>query len=310
MFAKPGMQRGNFIIVAVVSSVLAAATTWAAEGPRAEPQSGGATGKPTGTEADDLALILRRLKADFANPESTYPHDVHGPNSPRGSDWLSDLEADGHWTDIRYERFGSNMHLGRLGQMAAAYANPSSPDYHSQKIRDGAVRALQYWLDKARPRQDEWWQNTVGVPQMLSRILVPLEDVLPAELVRPCLAYFVAPSEKDPLYSRAALSYPQQQLVRGALMRSADDVAAASEIMQSILRVRTDEGIQRDFSFHQHGPQLYNGGYGLTMVSDMCNYATVLRGTRYALRPRQAHVACRSSVGGQRAHDPGQDARL
>ena len=52
--------------------------------------------------------------------------------------------------------------------------------------------------------------------------------------------------------------------------------------MQRIIRVRTDEGIQRDFSFHQHGPQLYNGGYGLTLMVDMINYATLLRGTRYA----------------------------
>ena len=52
--------------------------------------------------------------------------------------------------------------------------------------------------------------------------------------------------------------------------------------MQRIIRIRTDEGIQRDFSFHQHGPQLYNGGYGLTFMIDMCNYATVLAGTRYA----------------------------
>jgi hypothetical protein len=282
MDASLWMQGGDVAIVTVVSSILAAATAWAAEGLRAEPPSTGAIGKPTGGEADDLALILARLKADFANPESTYPHDVHGPNSPRGSDWLATLEADGHWADIRYERFGSNRHLGRLGQMAAAYANPSSPDYHSQQVRDGALRALQYWIDEARPGQDQWWQNTVGIPQMLSRILVPLEDVLPAELMHQCLAYFTAPAEKDPLYSRAALSYPQQQLIRGALLRSADDVATASEIMQGILRVSTDVGVQRDFSFHQHGPQLYNGGYGLTLVSDMCNYATVLRGTRYA----------------------------
>ncbi len=65
-------------------------------------------------------------------------------------------------------------------------------------------------------------------------------------------------------------------------MRSAEDVAAASEAMQRIIRIRTDEGIQRDFSFHQHGPQLYNGGYGLTLMVDMVNYATLLRGTRYA----------------------------
>ena len=152
-----------------------------------------------------------------------------------------------------------------------------------KKYAMGPCGHSQYWLDKARPPPGRLVaEHRRGSADAFPRILVPLEDVLPAELVRPCLAYYVAPLEKDPLYSRAALSYPQQQLIRGALMHSADDVAAASETMQGILRVRTDEGIQRDFSFHQHGPQLYNGGYGLTLVSDMCNYANVLRDTRYA----------------------------
>jgi chondroitin AC lyase len=238
------------------------------------------------TAANELALILDRLKADFANPESTYPHDVHGPGFPRGpgrgENWLATLEADGHWTDVSYTRPPWNTHLIRLVQMATAYANPSGPDYHSPRLLEGVVRGLRYWFDRNPLRSDNWWDNTVGAPQMLMRILVPMEDVLPGGLLRQGVSCLVPKSEVEPSYSRAAVSFPQQQLVRGALARSADDIASASAEMQRVIRIRTDEGIQRDLSFHQHGPQLYHGGYGITMLSDMCNYAMVLRGTRFA----------------------------
>ena len=194
--------------------------------------------------------------------------------------------------------------------MASAYATPASPDYHSAKMLDGVERGLQRWY-KGHPISDNWWDNTIGEPLLLSRTLVPLEDVLPADLLRQGVELLCGPHGKRPHRIPALpLSYPQQQLIRGVLMRSAEDVAAASEAMQRIIRIRTDEGIQRDFSFHQHGPQLYNGGYGLTLMVDMINYATVLRGTRYAFAPEKLIVACRSPVGGQRAHDPRQGARL
>jgi len=274
----------NFIIVMIVALILAPAGTWGAARPGERPPGNAVTARSAGPGADDLALILRRLKVDFANPNSTYPHDVHGPGVYRKQDWLSSQAADGHWPDVVYEgaRIGWNAHLGRLAQMASAYAYPASPDYHSPKLLDGVVRGLQFWFKLSRIVSDNWWDNTIGQPQLLSRTLIPLEDVLPADLIRQGLSYYVCKSEVEPSYSRAALSYPQQQLLRGALARSAEDVAAASEAMQSTIRFRTDEGIQRDFSYHQHGPQLYNGGYGLTYLSDICNYATVLGGTRYA----------------------------
>lgn len=267
-------RRGGTILGFALACILAAGILGASS-VEGNPRSGD-------TAADDLVLILQRLKADFASSDSTYPHDVHGPNFPSGKDWLATLEPDGHWTDVRYQLPPWSMHLIRLVQMATAYTNPSGPDYHSPKLLEGVERGLRYWFDKRPLRSENWWQNTVGAPQLLSRIMVPLEDVLPADLVRQGVSYLVPKMDVDPSYSRAALSYPQQQLIRGALTRSAEDVAAASAEMQRVIRIRTDEGIQRDLSFHQHGPQLYHGGYGLTMMSDMCNYAMVLRGTRYA----------------------------
>jgi hypothetical protein len=61
--------------------------------------------------------------------------------------------------------------------------------------------------------------------------------------------------------------------VRNA-MATACTVTAASE-----------DGIQADGSFHQHGPQLYNGGYGAAFAADVARYALITRDTDYALPP-------------------------
>jgi chondroitin AC lyase len=289
--------RVDTMIVVAVACILAAVGTLEASSPRGRPQANPVTSRSADTAMDDLELILQRLKVDFANPHATYPHDVRASSNPHSQNWLASLATDGHWPDLENvnrrpptagaysnpttPNFHSNAHLTRLAQMTSAYANPGTPDFHSPKMLEGIEHALAYWY-KNHPLSDNWWDNTIGEPQLLSRTLVPLVDVLPADLLRQGLSYYVAKNDTDPGYSRAALSYPQQQLIRGAMTHSAEDVATASEQMQRILRVRTDEGIQRDFSFHQHGPQLYNGGYGLTLMIDICNYATVLRGTRYA----------------------------
>ena len=226
---------------------------------------------------NDLALILRRLKAQYA--EGGYSH---------AQGWLSSLAADGHWADIEYDdpamaSWKPAEHLRRLGEMANAYAVPASPGYHSAAMLEGIARALRYWYKK-HPVSNNWWSNTIGQPLSLSRTLVLLEDALPAELLRTGLTYYYCPTEVDPRRTTGQnlVWYAQQQLIRGVLARSSQDVAAASGAMQREIRTTTAEGIQPDFSFHQHGPQLYNGGYGLEFILDTSRFATLLAGTRFA----------------------------
>ncbi len=287
----------GIIVVIAAARILAPLGMRGFPRPKDHPTATSATARPAGSPSDDLAPILQRMKVAFASPNSTYPHDVRASGSPPAKDWLPTLAADGHWPDLSDENrkppgagaysnpatpsFHSNAHLIRLAQMTTAYATPGTPDYHSPKMLEGIEHALAYWY-KNHILSDNWWDNTVGEPQLLSRTLVPLADDLPPDLLHEGLSHFYTPQMKDPSYSKSALSYPQQQLIRGVLARSDADVTEASAEMQRIISIRTAEGIQRDLSFHQHGPQLYNAGYGMTLLIDECNYATVLRGTRYA----------------------------
>jgi chondroitin AC lyase len=59
----------------------------------------------------------------------------------------------------------------------------------------------------------------------------------------------------------------------------------ASEIYQT-----TNEGIQPDFSFHQHGAQQQFGNYGLAFISSMSYYANVFGGTKLAFSDSQINL--------------------
>jgi len=262
--------------------VLASVGSWGASSAKASPPIHTAPSPAAPPVENDLALILRRLKAHYA--EGGYAH---------AGNWLSTLQADGHWADIEYQdpamaRWHPVEHLSRLGEMASAFTNPSSPTYHSAAMLEGVERGLRYWY-RGHFLSNNWWINTIGQPLTLTRTLVPLEDVLPADLFRTGLSYYYCPTEVDPRRTTGQnlVWYSQQQLIRGALTRSAEDVAAASVAMQREIRTTAGEGIQPDFSFHQHGPQLYNGGYGLEFIVDTSRYATLLEGTRFAFSPEK-----------------------
>src|SRR5437660_10792532 len=74
-------------------------------------------------------------------------------------------------------------------------------------------------------------------------------------------------------------------LCLGLLRNDATMLAAVRDAMASVCAPTAADGIQIDRSFHQHGPQLYTGGYGGSFANDVAKYALLTRGTDYALPP-------------------------
>ena len=74
------------------------------------------------------------------------------------------------------------------------------------------------------------------------------------------------------------------QVMRGCLEASPDIIQEAYGRMYEEIRLAKpgQEGVQADFSFHQHGPQLYSGGYGLGFASNGAEFIHHARGTRFA----------------------------
>ena len=64
--------------------------------------------------------------------------------------------------------------------------------------------------------------------------------------------------------------------------------------------VTTQEGIQPDFSFHQHGPQQQFGNYGLAFAGETVKWAAVLHGSAWAMPAEKLGIFRRYLLDGER----------
>ncbi len=69
------------------------------------------------------------------------------------------------------------------------------------------------------------------------------------------------------------------QIIRGILQDNPDTISAGYTRMYQEIRISEGDGIQPDFSFHQHGSQLYSGGYGLDFADDVGRFIAYAWGT-------------------------------
>ncbi|MGJ8639073.1 MAG: polysaccharide lyase family 8 super-sandwich domain-containing protein [Opitutaceae bacterium] len=207
--------------------------------------------------------------------------------------YLDAQAEDGTWADVDYasQQRGSwptRDHLKRLELIGTAFVSPSSVHHQSTRARDVLINGLDHWLIKDY-QNTNWWNGRIGVPNHFCKVMVLLGDDLPAELAQ--RAY-------DTVLLRTTIDSTGQNKVwlssivfmKALLMEDAATMATASDSIWSELRVSTEEGIQPDWSFHQHGAQLQFGNYGISYSGDMLTWALILRGTPYAPNPEKLEV--------------------
>ncbi|MCH5378109.1 MAG: polysaccharide lyase beta-sandwich domain-containing protein, partial [Planctomycetes bacterium] len=162
-------------------------------------------------------------------------------------------------------------------------------------VRVAALKALDGWL-RLDPRNPNWWWNEIGVPKTLLPILLLLDDDL-TDAQR---------SRGASILRRAKIGMTGQNLVwvaevtagRGLLEEDAELVARAYRRIEDEIKVGLGEGIQPDFSFHQHGPCLYNHGYGAAFVVDCTQIAAQLDDTSLAFSSETLDILARLILDG------------
>ena len=71
--------------------------------------------------------------------------------------------------------------------------------------------------------------------------------------------------------------------MRAALLHDDELMKKAAGVIAEEVRVTTGEGIEPDWSFHQHGAQQQFGNYGSAFAVELTKWAAVLRGTPFAM---------------------------
>ncbi|MCC6123871.1 MAG: polysaccharide lyase 8 family protein [Pirellulales bacterium] len=214
---------------------------------------------------------------------------------------IESLQADGSWADIDYEDPALSGwqpigHVARILDMARAYRRSDSPLRGDEKLRKAMYAAYDFW-NRKNPICRNWFSNQIGVPRMMLQILFLLEPELLPERMNAGLK----------ILNRASIRATGQNLVwlaqitaaRACLIGDAELCAKAYRAIADVICITDKEGIQPDLSFHQHGEQLYNGGYGLAFSNDCARIAGLLEGTRFAFPHEKIELLSRYVLDGQ-----------
>ena len=211
------------------------------------------------------------------------------------------LLSDGTWTDVDYKEIPDGgwspwEHVKRLTKMAQAYRTPGQPLYGDAQLRgqiEAGLRQVQQFYGKALPLGN-WWFWTLGVPLDLGPTLVLMRGDIPASLESDLVAALrlrigTSPTSKGlvgPLPTGQNLVWSAHtHLALALLTNDSARLAAIRDAMASVTLTSFAEGIKADGSFHQHGAQLYTGGYGAAFGDSVARYALFARGTAFALPP-------------------------
>ncbi|PNW29079.1 polysaccharide lyase family 8 super-sandwich domain-containing protein [Formosa algae] len=196
---------------------------------------------------------------------------------------LQSLSNDGSWADIDYTmtRRSNWMpinHLKRLKMLAIAYNKTSGKYYQDNAVSDAILNGLNYWCNH-KFRSENWWQQQIGIPQNLGSILLLGKTFIPEQTMQKALKLMDASEIGKTGQNKIWLSGNvfMRELLRD---HEADYITAASTIRQILVQSKGDEeGLQPDFSFHQHGPQPQFGNYGLHFAEDMVMWMFIFNGT-------------------------------
>ena len=200
---------------------------------------------------------------------------------------LATLQSDGSWPDVSYAysstTYTADVHINRVKTFAQAYTKSASTYYHSSALFTAIVSSLTYW-NTTDPQSWNWYHNQISNPQRIGEILILL-DTAPQSLGSLRNALLTQMNRGNPTSQTGAnkLDVATHFMYRACL--TANDSLMQYSVDQVFypLVLTTNEGIQHDLSYHQHGPQLYFFGYGSVFVEGETKVAYYLRGTPYAL---------------------------
>lgn len=178
----------------------------------------------------------------------------------------------------------------------------------------GAVR---FWIENDF-KNSNWWHNQIGMPQALVDIALILENHLTEDLIDGLKSLisrgiFHGQDQMDMIVIpgigecatadswtganliwgaattiKYALWLEDESLLRVALKRISDEICFS------------EEGIQPDGAFCQHGPRWYSGGYGRSFVYELAPIINITRGTSFALPKEKIDMILMHILDGQR----------
>jgi chondroitin AC lyase len=200
--------------------------------------------------------------------------------------YLASLKDDGSWPDLEYESHARSAwepgdHLTRMLNMIVFARRSDTPADQSATCIEGVHRALAFWI-KHDFKCPNWWYNEIGGPKILGTVALLLNQDLKPEELKYITETSLARSKVGSMTGQNRVWLAGNGIMRAAITNDDSLLKKAADVIAEEIRVTDSEGIQPDWSFHQHGPQQQFGNYGMAFASEITKWSVVLRGTHYA----------------------------
>lgn len=254
----------------------------------------------------DFATLKNRVIPDFVASAKALANKKGMTLESLAAKYLETLTAEGAWPDVNYQQvekpgWSPKDHLNRLIILAAAYNEAPG-----EELGTAISNALIYWLD-ADPQSWNWWWHDIGIPKRIGYSAVMAKSAL-SESLRDRVANYLpdrpnySPTNPNSSIPKAAnrTDIALAVLNRGLLTNDTDMVGKAIADIEATINVSTGEGIQHDYAFHQHGPQLYTSGYGPVWFNAAAKWADLVNDLPWAFAPEKMDILVSYLLDGQR----------
>ena len=180
-------------------------------------------------------------------------------------------------------------HLERVRELSRACFDPRHACFEKVATRDAILLGLFYWAQNPSQAAN-WWWTQIGVPQVMRDILALLGPRLNAEqrmAALRVLGYAKANGTGANLLWLADL-----QLHYACFIGDEQMAGEMSDRIGDEIVISKEEGIQADFSFHQHGARLQQFAYGKSFLQVASRLAWQVRGTPLAFSQTKTGLLC------------------
>lgn len=249
----------------------------------------------------DFDLVTQRFFDDFHDQ-----WDAYGLSNCNG--YLDKLDfATGKFTDVNYDDIPAkatataSQHYTRLAVLMGSHLKGINFPRNGMSNVDILNLLVDAWYTHNPPPLDEngksvsfpnsnwqsWWSDSIGQQQTLMAVVVMGENVLGEAQIEKLLEYLCdhMDMKKYPGYLTGTnlTWYTTQGIIDGLITHDYDKVKKSMDRTKQEIIIATDpakEGIQADYSHHQHGSQYLNS-YGTTFIVDPLEFFAKFRGTAF-----------------------------
>ena len=247
--------------------------------------------------ADDMDILVGRFRQNFYNSATT-------PSVQEAQDLMATLKTDGTWPDIDYENtngkdWDPSSHLDRLALLAKAYVDTEFTLAGNAGLASKFSQALNAWI-RINPISSKWWWNEIGSGLRITPSIYLMRDKLTTSQIVGTDS-LLARSWKSTHRTGANLVWISKiTMWRACLNMNEPLLKEAVTAIAANIAITTSEGIQPDYSFHQHGAQIYSGGYGTSFLNDCVSTAKNLQGTQYQFPQDRGEILANMLLEGDR----------